>query len=481
MSQNKMAQLNFKKVLLISLALLWSFTIHAQSTGFFQVPEVLEVETEVLTAEEQLLLALSNPDYPVTPGDRFELVFRTGGQLVVDQLQVQSDYSLNLNIFGVIDVEGRTFEELKFQVERIVEDSYARSFPALSLVSLGRFQVFIEGNLPRSRYISAWGLTRLSEVLSSSLGPFSSIRDVLITSREGLTRQYDLALALYGSRPDQDPFVKPGDQITIAPAIKIVRISGEVLRPGVYQLQKEENFNRLLEFAGNLSPLAGEQFRLYRQDQGTVTTLRPDAEEDTVLANGDDIIIPSKNENLPVVYIEAPFLEGPGRITHPYRSGESAVEAISTYLVNINPEADLSRARIIRGDQQIQVDLERPGAEQIVLEEFDILAIPENQGFIAVTGAVYIPGQFPYRPAEDVDYYLSLAGGINEEENDNKAFILRSAEGKEKRSGSAIEPGDTIHVQHNDFVYGFNRYVPLAATTVALITSIITLMTTLNM
>lgn len=472
-------------VIFAAISFFIGLSLFGQDSSFYQLPEALSEVSPITAPEEQLLLALSDSEYPVTPGDRFELSFQARGELTTDEIQIQSDYSLNLGIFGTIDVRGRTFEELKFQVESIVEEGYPRSFPNFSLVAVGHFQVFITGYVPRSRSISAWGLTRLSQILSSNLSPFSSIRQVRVTNRDGVTRQYDVAQALYFGNMEQDPFIKPGDRIDIDSASNIVRIQGEVQRPGVYQMLPQETLDELLQFSGGFTPIADQNVRISRQNIDGTEIIRPTGDESIQLENGDDIVVPDTTSSIPIVYIEAPFIEGPERIIHPFRSGEGANEALSLYLDNISPLADFSRARIIRNGTIIPVDLQAAiygGDDTIVaLERFDILAIPENMGYIGVTGAVFQPGQFVYRPGEDIDYYLSQAGGIDEEANNRKAYRLLGPDGSLKPRHSFLEAGDTIKVLYNDFGYRVERYLPAVSTTVGVVTTVIVIIEALDL
>ena len=79
-------------------------------------------------------------------------------------------YIVNLTIFGKIDATGMTFAALKPLIEQTIAAGYPRSLPAVTITSVGVFQVPILGEMPQSRYVTAWGLSRLSEVLEGNLG-----------------------------------------------------------------------------------------------------------------------------------------------------------------------------------------------------------------------------------------------------------------------------------------------------------------------
>ena len=62
---------------------------------------------------ERLLLSMSTEDYPVTPGDVYNIAYLRSNQQVTYQLLVESDYTVNLNIFGKINAGNLTFTEFK--------------------------------------------------------------------------------------------------------------------------------------------------------------------------------------------------------------------------------------------------------------------------------------------------------------------------------------------------------------------------------
>src|SRR6056297_274304 len=129
-------------------------------------PEAGQEEELVESQVDRLQLAISNENYPVTPGDIYRINFTAAGTLTTNQLIVESDYTINLGIFGEIDVRGTNFPQLKKRVERLIQEGYPRSLPSLTMISTGTFEVPVVGEIPRTRYVTAWGLTRLSRRVS---------------------------------------------------------------------------------------------------------------------------------------------------------------------------------------------------------------------------------------------------------------------------------------------------------------------------
>ena len=64
---------------------------------------------------------------------------------------------------------------------------------------------------------------------------------------------YDLLLK---GDTSEDVRLMQGDVVFIQPITKTVGMSGEVVRPGIYELKENETLGDLIKFAGNLKPKA---------------------------------------------------------------------------------------------------------------------------------------------------------------------------------------------------------------------------------
>ena len=199
----------------------------------------------------RLLLSKSRQNYPVTPGDIYDLTYRSAGTEASTEILVESDYALNLGIFGKVNAANMTFPELKARVEEIISTAYPNSVPFLEIKSVGLFQVFMTGEVPQTEFVTVWGLSRLSEVVQGKLSNYSSIRKIGIKSKEGMLQEFDLFKALYQGVVEEDPFVLPGDTIVIYRRDREIEVKGEVFRPGTYQILRYESLEEIIEiYAG---------------------------------------------------------------------------------------------------------------------------------------------------------------------------------------------------------------------------------------
>ncbi len=462
---------------------------------------------------QRLRLAISSGQYPVTPGDIYQLIFQMGDIQMVKQLLVESSYVLDMNVFGKLNAAGMTFAQLKPAVEKIVSAAYPRSMPSLTIAEIGIFHVTIKGDIPRSLNVSAWGLSRLSEIVEGKLGAYSSLRNVEVISGDGVKKQYDLFRAQIFGALDQDPYVKPGDTVVVRESERTVEIVGEVKRPGMYQPLTGEQLKDLVEVYGN-GLTAGAQATHVRVDRVSGTAaqviyvdLPTGTDRGFILKDGDRVSITAKVDWLPTVSFEgavvpqaaavAAATEGKAgaaaaaaaspsslydRIVYPFKPGEMLSDALRAVRVSLSPMADLSAVTLIRqGSAEIRIlDAEQllsgiAPKSDVALAANDRIIIPALRFSVSVAGAVFFPGSFPYRAGYPAAYYMGLAGGVDMERNNNGDYTLFDSQGVKRKKTDPVAPGDNIYVPSNGFVYNLNKFLPLWGSIISTVTGTITL------
>ena len=152
-----------------------------------------EAASRTNEAAERLQLAISSIDYPVTPGDIYQLSYReSAGSIVTRQFQVDGISILDLGVFGKVYALNMPFYQLKQNVENLISRNYTYSTPSLSIVAPGVFRVAIRDGSSQVQYITAWGLSRISEIVKKTSVPDYSVRDIERISREGKSERFDL-------------------------------------------------------------------------------------------------------------------------------------------------------------------------------------------------------------------------------------------------------------------------------------------------
>ncbi len=463
---------------------------------------VMETQEQEENPNARAALATTTPDYPVTPGDIYTLAYQSSLDAVSIPLNVDNEANVSMAIFGRMKAENLTFAELKKRIEQKVLAGYPNSNPQVNIQYNGTFQVMVKGEVSSAGFVSAWGLTRLGQVIAKRLTPYGSIRDVTVVSAKGETRRYDLfAFSRHGDLA-QNPYVRPGDTVIVARAPRSVVLEGSVRRPGRYQLLEGEGLARLVQYYGDgFTPLADESRIWIRRfiAQGTlpVESLYVEGSLEAVELRDLDVVnVALKTELMPAVYFEGALsvddsgtsLDTSRRVVVRFEEGVRLSTVIKKLAGRLSPVSDLQRAYILRVGEAapIPVNLEdilynrdRKGND-CELRPFDQVIIPFRQLFVTVSGAVKTPGRFPYIPDRPWQYYVNLAGGVDRDKNANDKLQITDVHNQPRDRNGAIQPEDIIRVEYNSFLYQFTRAAPVIsvfAAVVSLTLGILTLAT----
>ena len=435
----------------------------------------------------RLLLAMSNPEYPVMPGDVYKLTYLSSHQIFSMEVIVGSDFIINLAIFGKINARNMTFNKIRSIVEQKVEQAYPGSTPSLILVSVGSFQVYLTGEVKQSVNIAAWGLTLLSEVVGQHLTPYSSNRDIEVLPEEGRKRQYDLFKAERFGMKEEDPYLKPGDTIIISKRDRAVRIAGEVRRPGQYELLRWEGLQELIQYYGDAFTELADKSRIKidrfitgsdKPAETLYLDLSKGYDDEFMLKDLDVVAVPAKIDRLPIVYFEGALgkqleteggqvVDTPNKVTYRFKEGETLYSALSAIRGSISPNADLPNAFITREGESriISINLQKllynyDPADDLMLKPFDRIVIPFGIFEIFIKGEVanshWAVVKSLTRLSQFVDNSLIKYSSIRDIEivsrnGESKSYDLFKAKRfGVKEEDPYLKPGDTIIVSKRD-------------------------------
>ncbi|MCK9169591.1 MAG: SLBB domain-containing protein [Treponema sp.] len=436
--------------LILSLSVLSAQDINAAVTKSQQELSTVTADADhgatALVPDAQM--AMSSPDYPVTAGDIYTLAFAVNNTPVTYVISVDTSYKIRVANITVLDVTGKTFLQLKRLVEQIVTENYHLSGVQFLLTTPAVFKVTLNGEVNQTEIKQAWALSRLSNVVSGSFTPYSSMRNIVITSASKKSATYDLFKASRFGDLSQDPYVRPGDIITINRLERKVTVSGAVERPGTYELLKGENLTQLVNYyGGGLTTLADtSRISLSRAltaaaDSGgeKIYLTEKDISADYVLLDMDSVSIGTKSSLRPYMMIE-------GIITTDTAGGGNGKQAATadmtdqktpnTYLKQpvqflpndnyadlvrahanlFNEHSDLEHAYINRNDQRLMINLEQIVYDPLFKSEYtvqagDRLIVPFQQALTKV----HVEGEVSYTFEKEAWPLIRLSSLLNGE------------------------------------------------------------------
>lgn len=448
--------------------------------------------------EKCLLLANGSTQYQISPGDTFLVSYWDGKANVEYQLQVDEDCYLNIPSIGIAGGFYFTINQLKKQAKELIEGYYPFSYPQVSFIKSGLFEVKILGDMAKTNYFSAWGLSRISNV-AKYVSPNANSRKVEITHRDGSKKIVDIFRIVRGE--DEDVLLRPGDSIRFYRAQRIVTVSGGVRLPGTYQLTSEDSYDDLIEkYCGGYLPSADKNKILTQSyKDGKIISGQMDKMDMIKSApnDGEIIIIPFSKSTDSIIYLEGALsltsnlansiVSQATKTIYSFFPGEKVSSLIGEISANFLPGSDLESSYILRNGQIIKVNIPKilsgDTTDDIILNNGDRLIIPFNQLFINVTGAVNNPGSYAYVPDRTASYYVNLAGGASDKADLGIKWKIKDKDGNNLSANDVLEPESEIYVEKDFFKTDFQTTVAivgLASTLVSILATSISIITNLS-
>jgi protein involved in polysaccharide export with SLBB domain len=453
------------------------------------------LEASSVDANRNIMLARSSPDYRVTPGDVYTLAYAAGSTPVSYVITVDTSYRIRVSNLGIVNGAGKTFMQLKGEVEAVVANNYPLSGVQLVLTQPAVFRVYVNGEVYTAGESSAWGLSRLSSLTGRNLTAYASTRDISVKSSGGQTRVYDLFKARRLGDMTQDPFLRPGDVITFNRISRVVTIRGAVERPGTYQLLDGENINELTEYYGSgFTPVADKtRVEMVRLINGTdvagdkIFLTEDDLANNYGLEHFDVVNIPSIIQLRAVMFVEGAIAADEGtqliastRLVVQFVIGETYSSLVRQNIRWFTAVSDTENAYILRNNQRMTINLnpmlyDVTYRSEILVQENDVLIVPFRQYFVTVAGAVTNPGRYPYIPDRGWDYYIAMAGGFIPGRNSTESITIADINGKKMKKTDAILPETVITANTNHPLFIFNQVAPVVTTLLSVVTAFLSI------
>lgn len=448
---------------------------------------------------ERISQVINNPDYLVTPGDKYLLSFilSSSGDPTTISFLIKADYTINLSFFGEVNVKGFSYHQLQKTVEDIIKAEYPKSYPQVIIEKPGEFSVYVQGEVNRCREVKAWGLTKLSEILDEVKTDYSSVRDIEVIHADGSSNSYDMYKAIYFGTKDQDPYLQRQDTIVFRKHSGQVSVEGAVFRPGSFEISEGDTLDVALSHLSNgLLPLADSdriQVKRYLSKEhryGETQYLTAADIENFELNDLDQIFIPEITDYQSTVYFQGALgsEDVSNKIPVKITAGDKLSFVTREVEEEFNRSSDLSNVLLVRegvGDP-IEINLEElltkeDSTQDIILEDGDTIIVPFRQYKVFVTGQVTNPGSYPYIANRTWEYYVGLAGGFDMQNHMGNKVKIRDVYGeKHDQDDRIIQPEDVLYAPINHPMYYVREYGGDVLTISSIIIGTATLIYTLD-
>jgi protein involved in polysaccharide export with SLBB domain len=514
-----------KRTLFIICGLCIPFVMHAQQPGEIatQDPEMAELEKErirlELEAEKASLLIEQNRINEELQLARYfgykyfnPAAAQAGEQAAADNLPVPTGYVLGpgdnvmvilwgdskLQTSITIDRDGRYFaadidkwlylsgktvEEAEQYLRHEFQEAYATlkgpkptTFMDVSLGTLKSLTVQIVGEVasPGVYTVPPFSTVGTSLLSAGGITITGSLRDVRVLRDSEIVNSIDYYKLFLEGQSNTDFRILNGDVIFVPVRISTVEISGEVSRPGIYELLPGEYIDQLISYAGGLKPTSGLTVELKRiiergeresdDDAVTVSYLDVKSLNPHEVMDGDNIWIRNIMEVSRQVYISGQ-VKRPG--VYAYTDSLRLLDLLKMaggvededFLKSVNlGQLDITR-RDIDSDYSEIITLKLAEVisgsthDNILLNNHDQVTVYPNQRYfpaktVTLSGEVLLPGVYPIqKDFETIGSIIARSGGFTPRAFENGIILMREGvrlviEGME----NTVADGDIITI-----------------------------------
>ncbi len=208
-------------------------------------------------------------DYVLGPGD--QLLIRAWGKIDLSSREtIDRNGQINLPKVGTITVAGLRYS----QVEGYLHSAISALFKDFELnVTLGQLrtiQIFVLGDARQPGTYTVSSLSTLVDALFNSGGPSAtgSMRRIQLRRESKTITDFDIYDLIEKGDKSHDVRLLPGDVLFIPPVGSQIAISGDVNRPGIYELRGDATVGDVLEYAGGMTSLADAERAVLERIEG---------------------------------------------------------------------------------------------------------------------------------------------------------------------------------------------------------------------
>lgn len=375
------------------------------------------------------------PEYVLGPGDEINLQFY-GSRDDSLSLVVDREGVIELPQAGQMMVAGMAFSDVKALVAENVRQKMIGATVSVAMGRLRSIRVFVLGdvNYPGSYVVS--GLSTISHALyaAGGISKKGSLRHVQLKRAGKIIRELDLYDFLLKGNNFGDTRLLPGDVVFVPPVGKVVGVAGQVVRPGIYEINQEKSIADMVRIAGgSLSDADVAHMQVERISSAghrTLVDIDLKGKAQHLSPNNGDILMLHS-----IAGLWANKVSVRGQVNRPGSYGLRAGMKISDLIAvagglterAYTKTAEITRFNIENGDTReavhFSVDLAsalrgdtKANIELQAYDEIQVKSISQwaPSGHVTLSGEVKFPGVYAIEDGERLASVIKRAGGFAE-------------------------------------------------------------------
>ncbi len=413
-------------------------------------------------------LNLATPTtYQLGPGDEI-LIDIWGASQNNYRNKVGRDGAIRIDNIGPIYVSGLSIEKATTKIISYLKKIYSgidsqsssnnKVYAGVSLVGVRSVQVNIIGEIKAPGTYTLSALSSVLNALYASGGPTKNgtFRDIKIIRNGKPYQKFDVYKYLIDGSEEGNVLLQDQDIIIVKPYISKVKVAGNIKRPGIYELKKEETIKDLMNFFGGFTSDAYQDRLLVERVNGTqreVSEINLKQQNDFVLKDGDKINVGAvidrfKNR----VSIEGAIYR-PGN----YELTDGlTLSGLLKKAMGLKDDAFLDRGLIYRTVDDVKQEIMPFSVKDVIENKTDIglkradnirifskYDLKEKQT-VSIDGAINKPKTVDFIEKMSIEDLIAIAGGYTDGADPNVIDISRrSSDGNYKIISKNIKKSST--------------------------------------
>ena len=403
-------------------------------------------------------------NYVLGPGDTLDFLFY-GKKNITLSLEINREGFVAFPELGPIALAGLTYKEAKRLLMAKVSAQMIGTQVSISMGTLKSMQIFVLGEAFKPGAYTLSSLSTITHALISGGGitNIGSLRNIHLKRKGEIITTLDLYDLLLSGDTSNDVRMQEGDVIYVPTVGEQVSISGQILRPAIYEMKGGETANDLINLAGGLLSMAfPKSARLRRiNEDGFLTVLdlnmNQPADRALVLKGADHLIVDRITDYKKDIVTLSGAVRHQGDFS--WRDGMTISDIIDSR-DKLDHDADLDAALLVReikNSADIEVftfnlgnvlsgGYDKDNLKLNVRDKIIVFADYQDRSkvlnpFIAnlkrqasidgmakivtASGKVRFPGEYPLTMGMTVQDLISIAGGLVESAYSQSAEISR--------------------------------------------------------
>ena len=410
-----------------------------------------------------------NPNYRVGPNDT--LLIRVWGKIEESFLTtLDKNGNIYLPKVGYISLNQVKFKHLNSIIEKALSKHYVNFDLSVTMQKLRSIKIFILGEIHQPGSYDISSLSTVINALYQADGPTKkgSLRTVKLIRKNGKTQTIDLYSYIMKGDQKKDIQLQNNDTIFVPPIKNVVKISGSVIRPGIYEFTSQLSIRTLIQdLAGGYAPDAFKELvQIHRNDKKSRVLLDINNKKlgSTMVQNGDSVTVSKINDNKTNEISITGSVWRPG--TYEYKPNMT-LQTLINQAEGVQKSSVLTLIKIFRYQSSEKQELlvvdytKTPEFKLMPLDRVEILSEKNYFGkkFVQIKGAVQNPGEYELLDNMTLSDLVILAEPQSYAEL-NHAELFRNVKGKEQLFNVSIKAllnnplsEENITLEENDFIF----------------------------